>query len=128
MNQEIIDFLTDKPKEPFNKRQWFQDGLLDIYIRAQYTYHESKVISAVTLASFEVKSDDPDDLEKNFGKGIFTSFLNEVEELAPKLGYDCIKVENVLNSRLADFLKRRGYTVKKNGDDEMCPTLVKLYI
>lgn len=127
MNQEIIDFLADKPKKPLNKRKWLQDGFIKIYIKAQYTYVDSQVLSCVNLSTIDVVSTDPDNPELNMGKGLFTKFLDEMEILAPALGYECIKVESVINRRLVQFLLKRGYIQIKDGADiDFGPNLVKV--
>jgi GNAT superfamily N-acetyltransferase len=61
--------------------------------------------------------------EAHRGKGLFTWWLGILETEAKHVyDYDGIYVENVLNDRLREFLRQRGYT--SVGD----PTLPSFYL
>lgn len=85
-----------------NVRSWIflSDFNLKLYFRRTRRYINGEVCETLELASFEVDGE--------LGQGNFTAFLEHVEPYARLEGV-ILFVENVLNDRLADFLRRRGY-------------------
>ncbi|MDD5371251.1 MAG: hypothetical protein PHQ40_19385, partial [Anaerolineaceae bacterium] len=84
--------------EGIPQNKWFRIDWVDVYLRTgrRFIYEEPEF--CITIANVQVAP------SKKKGKGIFTRFLESVEEL----GYT-VYIENVLNPRLADFFNRRGY-------------------
>jgi hypothetical protein len=128
MNPKIIAFLENPPDTTTNRRQWLKEGHLSIYIKAGHAYTGTALLSVINLSNFEVKSTDPKNPEKNMGKGIFTKFLDELEQLAPIWGYEAIKVESIINPRLTQYLMRRGFTPMADGTFmDFAPNLIKIF-
>lgn len=85
--------------------KWFERPEIgfQIYLRLGYRVLEGKeMVLCLQVANVGVA-------EPYCGKGIFTDVLSRLETI-----HSCLLIENVLNPRLAAFLKRRGYIEEKN--------------
>lgn len=104
----IRTMLTDGPRN-----QWLHGRGLSIYVRvsrriiSQPSHHSLRSIKPPILRTFDIAN-----VECAFkGRGIFTKFLGELEDLSQASpAIDCIYIENVLNSQFAVFFRKRGYT------------------
>lgn len=58
------------------------------------------------------------------GTGAFRHYLDHIEREAVRRGLDGVRVENIMNKRLPDFLQRRGYVKEDNlFDDPETPSM-----
>lgn len=87
--QELDDFLADPGPD---RRRWVRGNGLEMYVRRP---------SSRTLEIDSVTAENP-------GQGALGRFLDAYE------GDNAIFIENIMNERLADYLRRRGYEI--NGD------------
>lgn len=74
---------------------------MDMYLRHGLHFIDGRVTACLDIANVLVSSP---------GKGLFTEFLDAVEALVaqhPTVHY--VFVENIMNQRLAVFLRKRGY-------------------
>lgn len=98
---ELKRFLID----PKCDHRWISGNMLEVYVRkrkAQMLFYEDTV-STLDIANIACE---------DRGRGIFTAFLDEAEQISP---YP-IFVELIHNRRLRSFLLRRGYTIMANYD------------
>lgn len=104
---EIIDqlhkLLAEKKPTQFSVRQWLKTKKVEVYVRITQRYLGEGTVESIDIANLEIKK------EKNRGKGWFTSFLDQVEELAIKSGR-CVYIESIQQERFAAFFIRRGYS------------------
>lgn len=91
--------------------QWFTINSLQVYLRLQRRPSEGVRIEIASVEN-EVK-----------GRGDFTRFLDWIEEAAIFHNVSVLRVENVLNSRFADYLGRKGF-VQETIQTEL-PCLIK---
>jgi hypothetical protein len=85
-----------------NAADWIREGDMEVYVRVSNRNIKGQSIPAIDLSNIISP-------ENSRGKGIFTRFLDNVEELAFKNGM-VVYVENIINERLKNFLINRGYT------------------
>jgi GNAT superfamily N-acetyltransferase len=91
---------------------WIENDEIRLYLRTGLRRIEGSTVKAVTIASVSV-------YERRKSRGIFTAILTEIEKIAANAGLS-VFVENVLNSRLADFFERRGYGECKDRIPDIC--------
>jgi len=90
-------------------RGWFECGPMRIYLRKTQHYLGGAVVPTLDVGSVEVE-------ESCRGQGIFTTYLELIEA-----GERTVFVESVLNARLQEFLRKRGYTEVPNSSGS-CPS------
>lgn len=112
--QEFVDKTLDTMEKFFKRAQerdkktggyplneWLSIPPLEVYLRCpanRYLNHEK--VQSLDLANVSVDQDAQ-------GQGYFAEFLKVLEEKNP---YDVLYVENVLSKRLAEVLRKHGYS------------------
>jgi GNAT superfamily N-acetyltransferase len=110
-----LDSFIDS-KYPSNV--WIQERNISVYVRKSNRYLlDKKITSCLDLASVEVE-------ERHRGKGIFTAFLSRFEKAAHDTNR-VVYVESILEPRLREFLKTKGYAIVP-GSSEMSPSMYKV--
>lgn len=99
---------------------WTRGGGLTVYMRRGGHAIDGKFCTCLDIANITV--DEP-------GNGVFTEFLTKIEqEIKMKIDRQnsCkyIFVESIMNPRLADYLKRRGYKTTQDSI-ELSPNMYK---
>lgn len=92
-------------------RAWFKDSDMKVYVRVGRRMIEGSIRETIDIATIEVFKP---------GQGTFTRFLEQVEELAAAGPIHTIYVENVLESRFAEFFRKRGYSVSPYAGETPC--------
>ena len=117
---QIIDFIKDNKR---SARSWFNNKFMSVYVRkglrnydtpnaahnldSDWFHLDHALVPTLEIASVEVREP---------GQGIFTKFLQKIEEKSP---LSFIYIENINNDRLYSFLKRRNYKVYSR-PEELC--------
>lgn len=95
--QQLDDFLTNPVRN-----EWVHCGSFALYVRKGYHKIEGKIERCFDLASIENK-------ESQRGKGRFKALLPVLMERAKSHGLSVFFVENLLNDRLAAYLRTVGF-------------------
>lgn len=96
MEQKIIELLELGKNSIFPKNGWFENEKMKVYLRVHKLYD----ILTLDIATIEVF---------DRGKGTFSEFLEWSIITARKMGYQRIKIENVLETRFANYFERKGF-------------------
>lgn len=93
------------------RNKWIRSDVLKIYVRKSKRLLEGQHMDCIDLASMEVIE------EENYGKGIFTKFL---EEFMKRYSEHNIFVESILTKRFALFFERHGFKRTKESTVHQC--------
>lgn len=85
----------------FSSNSHFEINGIYMYAKVQYHLINGQYIRLISIDSLNLK-------ESECGKGTFTKFIGELENLAKEIRCP-VYVNSVINDRLAAFLERRGY-------------------
>lgn len=92
MLYRVVRFL-----ESSERNRWLEADGFKLYVR-KYTRQNQACFDLATVQIFPT------------GAGTFTRFLPKLENLLRVYGFSVLKIENVLQKRLKDYLVRAGYT------------------
>lgn len=106
---EIIEYATSSIAPATSNRLIAAYGS-EVYVRV---YNHPQKGFCLDIARIQIR-------QENQHQGIFSYFLHKAEQLCESFGIRYIKVENVLNEKLGDFLQRRGYNAIR--DDANVPS------
>ena len=82
---------------------WLEDAKMDVYVRkGRHALVGRQIICTFDIANIAV-------FDGSRGQGVFSGWLEYVEFVVQKAGYNYIYVENILEDRLTGFLTRKGY-------------------
>lgn len=88
------------------RNQWLQFQHIDVYVRKAHRLIEDRQrIDTLDIANIVVE-------EGHQGKGIFTAFLKDAEDIASEVNRK-VYIESILEPRLITFLNNRGYRYLK---------------
>lgn len=83
---------------------WFDEGGVVVYLRAGRVHSQDGetmlACGVANVTAYPVR------------QGKFTAFLDTLEQETAKLGYEVIRVEQVMHPWFVQFLERRGYSVQ----------------
>jgi hypothetical protein len=103
---EIIDqlhkLLAEKKPDAFSVRRWLKNKKVEVYVRITQRYVDDTFVESIDIANIDIKK------ERNQGKGWFTGFITQVEELAATSSR-CVYIESIVSERFANFIIKRGY-------------------
>lgn len=105
LQKELNWFFREQIKSWRPRSVWFeQDPRISAYIRAgNYAYLPSgRFAMAIGLSNITIRVG-------HRRQGLFGSLLTFLEANAQSLGYEIVRVEEVLRPELCDYLERRGY-------------------
>lgn len=115
-NETLKGFITRlSHKQGLWSSGWFASPSMEVFVRAGDQYNRALGIhKSVVIANVHV-------YQKERRKGVFKTFLDEVETLAITLNCQSVRVECVGNELLRDYLLRVGYIIEDR--EELAPTL-----
>ena len=119
LNIRRIDEVKNTIEKFFNGSEpnvWIQYNNLDVYLRKSKRILDNKFISTIDLAN--VNSEKP-------GSKTFHTFIEYLENLSKKNGYEAIYVENILNDRLVGFFDKLGYKISSSQGPP--PSMYKIF-
>ena len=87
------------------RNQWISERNISVYVRKSVRMIEGDLVACLDIGSVEVD-------EEHRGVGIFTGFLQRMEDYGKKLNRT-IFVESILEPRLLRFLLQRGYQLDR---------------
>lgn len=99
--------LNEFLENPYLRNAWLREPFMDVYVRRGAHCLGDKHSDTFDIANVSV-----DDLKR--GTGVFTAFLERVEELGLP-----VFVENVLDDRFQMFFLKRGYLVHPHSDESI---------
>ena len=86
------------------RNAWLHFSYLDAYVRRGYHLIDGKVVCCSDIANVSV-------VPRHRRKGIFKSWLAEIEVVAASRGLEGVFVESIQNEVLVPFLTSRGYSL-----------------
>ena len=95
---QVSEFL-DSPL----RNAWLHFTCLDVYVRRGYHRIDGKIVCCFDVANVSVAP-------RHRRKGVFKSWLAEIEVVAASRGLAGVFVESIQNEVLVPFLTSRGYS------------------
>lgn len=87
---------------------WVDDYNLEIYLRKGERYLRPNPHGhIVKFSTFEIANI----ISLKPGNGNFTNYLNYLNKTITKDNFDCIFIENIMDSRFVKFLKRNNFKI-----------------
>lgn len=117
----LQEFIKAGPHFPVSRSEYLDAGRLTAYVRAGRYHLDRQAETPTYLLAFGISNVSLKLSDQ--GKGIFRDFIVEAERLAAELGYAVIRVEEVMNPSLFDWLCMHGYQLYLK--DCPTPTLFK---
>lgn len=99
--------LEEFLQTPKLRNAWLREPHLSVYVRRGTHYINGMLVQTLDVANASVD-------ESRRGEGVFTAFLERVEALDEN-----IYLENVLEHRLQEFYRTRGYLVVASFDPSL---------
>lgn len=114
LSNDVIAFLKRQNASRLPRSQDFRLGHVAVYLRAgnRPVLTDGKIdcVSVVAVARIDVKPQ---------GAGHFKAFIQELEAVAPTLGYAYCRFEQVHNEDLQRMLLKNGYCDKSTPNDDL---------
>jgi len=112
ISNEIKQFVTEEPTFPRGK--WFSlnGDVGHVYLRRETKWVEGSRKSFITIANIMIE-------RKYRGKRLFSSFIQELQELIKGTNYSGLYAECVYNSVLQDYFVRHGWKPDHKHYDEI---------
>lgn len=114
MMEQIRQFIESQRAARIVRSVWFEDDNIKVYLRAG-EYHvdpetrEWKYAVGVSNVYVIRQADQ--------GKGYFKELMVNIERWAKEYGYDVMRVEEVRNVKLQNWLSKHGYTFDPERED-----------
>jgi hypothetical protein len=107
ISNEIKHFIAEEPKFP-NSR-WFvlNKNIGSVYLRRGVRRVDGSPKNFITIANIQIK-------EKYRGKRLFSSFIQELQELIKNTNYVGLYAECVHNNILQSYFTRHGWNTDHN--------------
>jgi len=112
ISNEIRQFVTEEPTFP--RGRWFtlNEGVGHVYLRRETKWVEGSRKSFITIANIMIE-------RKHRGKRLFSSFVQELQELIKSTNYNGLYAECVYNNILQDYFVRHGWKPDHKHYDEI---------
>lgn len=107
--KRMLDMIATVDSGRINERSWIKHGPLKAYVRVSTRLINGEIKGTVEVASVEVIPDER-------GKGVFSSWLREVEDMA-KQHKRAVYIESVLNKGLGGYFVNSGYLPMGTGHE-----------
>jgi hypothetical protein len=112
ISNEIKQFVTEEPTFP--RGRWFtlNGDVGHVYLRRETKWVEGSRKSFITIANITIE-------RKYRGKRLFSSFVQELQELIKSTNYNGLYAECVYNQVLQDYFVRHGWKPDHKYYDEI---------
>jgi len=112
ISNEIRQFVTEEPTFPRGKWFTLNKGVGRVYLRRETKWVEGSRKSFITIANIMIE-------RKYRGKRLFSSFVQELQELIKSTNYNGLYAECVYNQILQDYFVRHGWKPDHKYYDEI---------
>ena len=107
ISNEIKQFVTEEPTFPRGKWFTLNGDVGHVYLRRETKWVDGSKKNFITIANIQIK-------ERYRGKRLFSSFIQELQELIKNSNYVGLYAECVHNNVLQSYFTRHGWNTDHN--------------